>query len=238
MYRMETYRFTYSAQPSTSVVKAVAWAKGVPPTELKPLHRSVDPDALDEILGSQGDVSVSFSYEGCEVDVDGKGHIAVGENIEDASNILVLDDGDNACLDLLSLDPFEERSILCVTFSDLPQIDMASDIAVVHVGDFMRGRASMEHPIRRETVEDPTDLCELGMTISEILSEQESTLVCFNSIDDLLQHVELQTAFRFLHILTARVESVSAVAHYHLDVDEEEVRRTLEPLFDGSIKRL
>ena len=65
---------------SNVVVEAVSEARGVEMTELSPLTRTVDCDALDalyETLGADG--SVSFVYEGLDVVVSGSGVVTVRE---------------------------------------------------------------------------------------------------------------------------------------------------------------
>ena len=86
------------------------------------------------------------------------------------------------------------------------------------------------------------DLTELGMTVSKQLAEWQGTdlrpVVCFDSISAMLQWSELETAFRFLHVLGARLAANEAIAHFHVDptVTTEEEIATLEPLFDAVIR--
>ena len=68
---------------STAVVEAVAEAEGVSPTEMEPpLHRAIDPDALNELFGPKrsspdSEFRVSFTYSGYEITVRGPGQIEV-----------------------------------------------------------------------------------------------------------------------------------------------------------------
>jgi hypothetical protein len=81
----ETFRNRYdwsSTTPSMAVVQTVANALGRDHDTLGPLHRAVDPEALNEILicppGRVGPgVSVSFSYMGCDVSVRTTGQVSV-----------------------------------------------------------------------------------------------------------------------------------------------------------------
>lgn len=227
---MKTYHFTCDTPPSECVVDAVAWAEDLPRSELDPLYEAIDPDVLDELFDSEGSITLSFTYEGYEVNVDGNGHLTLKETPEHVPNLLVLDE---ECPDY----PDAGRAPLSVTFSGTPEIEPAADAAVIHVGHFCRGAstATSASPVRTEAIRNPAALDELGVTIGELLSEQESTLLCFDSVTELLEHVDLEHAFRFLHILTAQVASESAVAHYHLDPSDERTRRTMEPLFDGVV---
>lgn len=86
-------------------------------------------------------------------------------------------------------------------------------------------------------LKSPTDLTGLGITISEYLADEagERTVVTFDSLTVLLQYVDLQRAFRFLHVLSNRVETVNATAYYHMDPgahDDKDVA-TLTSLFDA-----
>lgn len=73
---------------STAVVEAIAEHEGVDPLDLeRPLYEVIDPDALDSLFPDDGSVastaagesSVTFAYEGCEVEVTGDGAVAVRE---------------------------------------------------------------------------------------------------------------------------------------------------------------
>lgn len=70
-----------SMPPATAVVEAVADATGRGQTELEPLARAVDPDALNALFDrgarDRDDTAVSFVYAGCGVTVQGTGTIAV-----------------------------------------------------------------------------------------------------------------------------------------------------------------
>lgn len=68
---------------STAVVEAVAEAESVSPTEIDtPLHRVVDPEALNRLFRSErssmdGCPRVSFTYTGYEITVHGPERIVV-----------------------------------------------------------------------------------------------------------------------------------------------------------------
>jgi hypothetical protein len=84
-------------------------------------------------------------------------------------------------------------------------------------------------------VENPADLTGLGITVSEYLSahSDERPFVVFDSLTVLLQYVDVEEAFRFLHVLTTRVRTAGAVAHYHVDpaAHDEQTLVTLKSLF-------
>lgn len=67
-------------QPSLKIVKQVADAKGVAPTELSPLYETIDSGALDTLLESEmeageGTRHIRFQYEGYTVVADSDGQI-------------------------------------------------------------------------------------------------------------------------------------------------------------------
>lgn len=74
---------------SYSVLEAVAAHDGVAVEELRtPLHSAVDPEALDALFrstdGERGAVSVSFTYDGYRIRVDGPDDITVRERARDS----------------------------------------------------------------------------------------------------------------------------------------------------------
>lgn len=66
---------------TTTLVYSVAAVAGVEPTALPPLHRSLDADALEAILGStrDGEVTVTFTYAGYRVTAHSDGSLRIGE---------------------------------------------------------------------------------------------------------------------------------------------------------------
>lgn len=70
--------------PSTAVIQTVAIASDREPASLEPLYKTVDPDALDALLGSSeiystdGDTTVSFVFAGHDVLVEKDGTVVVG----------------------------------------------------------------------------------------------------------------------------------------------------------------
>lgn len=71
-----------SGQPSVSLTQAVAAATDQALTELPPLHKSVDADALDALLARDGasSVAISFSYAGAEVVAHSSGDVDIYVN--------------------------------------------------------------------------------------------------------------------------------------------------------------
>jgi|APHM01.1.fsa_nt_gi hypothetical protein len=92
-----------------------------------------------------------------------------------------------------------------------------------------------------ETV-PPADLTAVGVRTTELLDRWSTTdrqsVVCLDSVTDVLQHVSFETAFRFLHVFTNQLAAVDAVGHVHLDPtahDDRTVQRVME-LFDAVVE--
>ncbi|MBB6645019.1 hypothetical protein H5V44_01665 [Halobellus sp. MBLA0160] len=71
-----------STDPATAVIESVAAATGCDPVTIGPLHDSVDPDALDALIRSDGatdtdTVTVSLYFEGRRVTVHSTGEVIV-----------------------------------------------------------------------------------------------------------------------------------------------------------------
>jgi hypothetical protein len=180
-----------------------------------------------------------------------------------ASNILLLSPSldshdDEACLDLLTVTDPTEENVLSVTFtqSATDRIDLwdahvderPARAGIISVGEITRSASaditSTQRPVGPltiETVSDPDDLTDLGITVNTFLSEwgddDNQTVACFHSLTPLLQDADLQRVFRFLHVLTGRLETSDAVAHYHMDpsAHDQQTISTLRPLFDAIV---
>ena len=63
--------------PTHAVAAALAAREGVDPTELPPLHDSIDTEAMDAVLDGGEDVRLTFSHLGYEVTVTGDGRVEV-----------------------------------------------------------------------------------------------------------------------------------------------------------------
>ncbi|TYT61765.1 hypothetical protein FYC77_12130 [Natrialba swarupiae] len=71
------YQTDSDESTATAVVQAVADHKGVRHDELKPIYESIEPDALDSLVGTDSDVVVQFKYAG-EVVTVGPNQICLG----------------------------------------------------------------------------------------------------------------------------------------------------------------
>jgi len=197
--------FNYGDSPSIGVIQAVAWFKGVEPTALTPLQDVIDVDALEALFNQQGetDLSVSFEYDECVVEVSNDGTITIqgasdagSRELNQETNVLFLAPSsshseEEGCDDLLSAVPTSRANVLGVTYESPGtnrlntwefEEETPARISLINVGDFTRSSASRPsknaHPPERvevNTVLDPSDLTTLGIRISEQLSEWGST---------------------------------------------------------------
>lgn len=68
--------------------------------------------------------------------------------------------------------------------------------------------------------------------------DNKQVVVVFDSLSALLMYNNLQTVFRFLHILVARIKSAGAIALYTIEqgMHDETTTATLKQLFNGAIE--
>lgn len=128
-----------------------------------------------------------------------------------------------------------------------------AELGIIAIGDETRSSAARSASSRPAgpdpghagpvitTIADPTDLTALGTAIVTYLDGWEAnddrTVVCFNSITTLLEHVGVETAFGFLYTLTGYIDRNGATAHFHLDqtVHHAETVEVLRDVFDRTV---
>ncbi|MFC7196871.1 hypothetical protein ACFQL4_23180 [Halosimplex aquaticum] len=112
----------------------------------------------------------------------------------------------------------------------------AGHAAVVVVGE---SPGSKPDGVTVEHVSSPSDLTGLGIAISELLSEwEDAPRVCVDSLTAMLQYVEAETAYEFLHAITGQLYAANARAHFHIDPSAHD-RTTVDSiasLFDAVVK--
>ena len=165
------------------------------------------------------------------------------DELDGANNTLLLapsfvGDEEGTCTDLLRPETADEQNMLLVSYTKSPDAQLQrwrshsdrrpANLGIVTVEDSTRSVAAGDpttdggpgHVGPVETVSNPNDLTGLGIRITEFLTrwdDDRRTVVCFDSLTALLQYVELETAYEFLHIITGRLATVDAVAHFHMD---------------------
>lgn len=96
-------------------------------------------------------------------------------------------------------------------------------------------------PLEVVQLDGTLGLRDLGETISRVLDEQDTTQaklsVEFDILSEIVQKFQVQTVFRFLHVLSKRLERSGALSHYYVDSNRQSAStlNVLEELFDLSI---
>jgi KaiC/GvpD/RAD55 family RecA-like ATPase len=90
----------------------------------------------------------------------------------------------------------------------------------------------------------PLDMTGIGIKFSEFVEEfyternvtQNRVLV--DSLSTLLMYSDLQTVFRFMHVLTSRIEDADAIGIHVIEstAHDQEALNTLNQLFDGIVE--
>jgi len=167
--------------------------------------------------------------------------------LDGATNVLLevppMGAGRDVCTSLLR-DGGAERSVLFVSFTRQPSacIDqLADESALRNVGVITVGDTPSD--VDREgvvigNVSTASDLTGLGIEIGKFLSEWDApVLVCFESLTSMLQYVDYETAYEFLHAVTGQVHAAGARAHFHVDPsahDQQDIA-AITSLFDASV---
>lgn len=116
----------------------------------------------------------------------------------------------------------------------------------VRLVDCVSEQEASESPFSADQVEyvsSPADLTGIGIGVSEQLRRVadtgvQRTRLGFYSLSTLLMYAELETVFRFLHVVSGRVESIDGFSVFTLDptTHDEGTINTLKQLFDGMIE--
>ncbi|WP_435365103.1 DUF7504 family protein [Haloarchaeobius sp. DYHT-AS-18] len=159
------------------------------------------------------------------------------------------------CDELMHVCEAARRAELTVTFPQdvTDSVDFASlsggrqpaKRGVIIVGETIRavgaGEPDFDEPLVEDTVADPGDLQSLGQKISRFCKVWTNAgyeiSVCFDSLSDLLAANDPEVVFKFCHVLAGRLNSVGAVAHFHLDPTEhsQQLQLTFEQIFDETL---
>lgn len=175
--------------------------------------------------------------------------------LAEASNVLLLgsmlkDSTKEAHNALLSQDTAEKTDILALTFQSPDQwLRTWSDDPKTHqgrIGIISLDESPAESTERTDGVTaitaNPADLTGIGMKLSDYLSNQvktdTETVLCFDSITGLLQYTNQKSIFRFLRVITRRVEHVEGIGHFHLDPDahDRQTISTIRSPFDAIVE--
>ncbi|WP_254272732.1 DUF7504 family protein [Haloarcula marina] len=113
--------------------------------------------------------------------------------------------------------------------------DGEASLRVITVGDTGSGTATAPEGIETDTVATPADLTGLGVTLSQRIATADTVVCCFDSLTALLQYVDHERVYAFLHAVTRQLYRTGGRAHFHVDPTAHD-RRTVDaltPLFDA-----
>jgi hypothetical protein len=169
--------------------------------------------------------------------------------LRDESRALVLaptavTEGGGACVPEVARPT--DRHVLQVTY-ERPPSAVVEDWLTHHgeppaslavVGPTEEDAAALPADVHVTTVA-PDDLTGVGIAVGRYLDRWEGTpMVCVDSLTALLDHVDQDRLFRFMHTLTGRFVAAGAAAHVHLDPSTQDERTvaTLATLFESVVR--
>lgn len=154
------------------------------------------------------------------------------------------DTRERVCDARLAADRLEGKRILLVQYrridpGRLERIALTADeLTLVSVGHDQGVPERVAEHVNLITLDKPGDFRRLGIVITRVIEEWAGDpgdiFVCFDSLNVLMRYGEIQTIFRFLHLLLGKLEQAHAISHFHLDPTSEEERdvSVLGTLFD------
>ena len=186
------------------------------------------------------------------------------DRIMDATSVLLLGPTGNSVSDAICsrflVGEGGPRDVIFVTFDESPgeRISVCNradgwqggEIGFIEVGRGNRNTATVSETTKSpgggsitiKQVSRPGDLSKLGIVISQLLAEFETTprrtVLCFHTLSALHNQIGTKTLFRFLNTLQGRLRASDAIGHYHMnpDLHDEIVIETLRPIFDSIVE--
>ena len=116
------------------------------------------------------------------------------------------------------------------------------DIGIVDCVTKHQGRTARDTDIVKYA-SSPKDMTGIGIKFSEFVEEFqtergiENVRVLVDSLSTLLMYSDVQTAFRFMHVFTSRLENADAMGLHTIEstAHDEEALNTLRQLFDHAV---
>lgn len=174
-------------------------------------------------------------------DVDGAGSILVRAPLEgteaDTARVHFLAPGDVVLF--VTTTPADRLRLLRKRLGEWPEWTIVLTTKENPLADVEDDLASA--PLEVVRLDRRLGLSELGETISRVLDEQETAgrtvSVEFDILSEILEKFELQTVFKFLHLLSRRLEDTGALSHFYANPNTRSTStlNVLEELFDVSI---
>lgn len=134
------------------------------------------------------------------------------------------------------------RRIIDEYAAQVGDVDEANFAIVDAVTQQQGGNVELDHDWVRYA-SSPVDMTGMGIRLSELLEEfyevrgLERNRILLYSLSTLLMYSDLQTVFRFLHVLTGRVGYVDGLGVYVIDSTAHDDRElsTLNQVFDAVV---
>ncbi|WP_302081274.1 RAD55 family ATPase [Salinibaculum rarum] len=118
-----------------------------------------------------------------------------------------------------------------------------ADLGVVDCVTKHQGRSASDTDLVKYA-SSPVDMTGIGIKFSEFVEEfytkrdVRKNRVLLDSLSALLMYSDVQTVFRFMHVLTSRIEDADALGVHIIEstAHDDEAMNTMKQLFDGIIE--
>lgn len=149
-----------------------------------------------------------------------------------------------ACVDLLGVTEPAPLNVLLIRFKQMSEAHLeeiatnAERTTIISIGYNQPVPRSIRDGVETLKINNPNDVMRLGILVSGIAQEWESTdadtVVCFYPLDVLLRYKTIESSFRFLHLFLSNLQSFGIRSHFHVDpsAGDPQDTNTLKPLFD------
>lgn len=175
----------------------------------------------------------------------------VASRIEEASTVLVLRPQCAAFDDIqwkgALVGDSTEVELLGVSFSQPPAawydewVDALGNAptasAVISTAE-LAGGTPEDFDADVETVATPSNLTGIGVKSTPYLNEWDDALAVVESLTVLLQYADTQSVYKFLHVLTSRLQATDAAGQFYLDptVEDDRTVELFKTLFDAVVE--
>lgn len=147
----------------------------------------------------------------------------------------------------LLIDDPESAQLLAVCFSRSPAtwydewcevLGTAPDAAAVVTTPDLADADLGDRDVAVENVATPSNLTGIGVKATPYLTEWSDAVVVIDSLSVLLQYADPQILYRFLHVLTTRLQTADARGQFFLDPNllDDQTVELLKTLFDAVIE--
>ena len=155
-------------------------------------------------------------------DINGSGSVAVLGPLESdgVNNARVHFHSPCDIVVFVTTDPVERLRLLDRTLQSWP----AWTVVITTKEEPLAGLTDIDPaviPLEVVSLQKSLGLRDLGETISSVVAQQEAAAgklsVEFDILPEIIETFDLQTVFKFLHTLDARLREASALSHYYVD---------------------